>query len=316
MKKLLTALLFTFAFCAQATAATCFWVGGTGNWDSVNVVSWSSGTGGAGSTCAATGGIPKNAGDIATFDAASGGGTVTVCGALSSTCPTSSGTVSLATITTGAFTGTLDFSAINPNVNLTTALILSGTGTRTINLGSGTISLSAVSGTILDITTTTNLTLTGGVVDLTATTTRQTTTAVVGTPVTLGSLTIRGNSNASITMSGAGTITTMTLVAPVYLLVGSTSPTYTNFVQSGSPSITALTTVLGSSFGNLGAGRNLNVSSGTPSLSYAVIGNVTCTGGATFAFTNSLDMGSNTTCNISPPTIGAGGGGGFIIGGG
>lgn len=66
-------------------------------------------------------------------------------------------------ITCGAFTGTLDFSANNNSVTLSASggMSGSGTGTRTINLGNGTWTLSnnsGAGGTIWDFSTTTGLT--------------------------------------------------------------------------------------------------------------------------------------------------------------
>src|SRR5258708_7077326 len=117
-----------------AEAATCFWVGGTGTWDnSTDAAFWKSSTGG-GTACAATGGVPKNAGDVATFDGASGGGTVTV-----------NVNISIGSIVCGAFTGTWNNSAHNNSITLSanTAFNCSGTGTRTINLGSATYTMTS-----------------------------------------------------------------------------------------------------------------------------------------------------------------------------
>lgn len=153
MKKLLLALFF-LAFATCADAASCFWVGGTNTWSTANGVNWSSSSGGAGSTCAATGGVPKQAADTATFDALSGGGTVTVDSTMNGT--------TLTTITGGAHTGTLDFSVNNPSMTLgangTTAINYSGAGTRTLKLGSGTFTCKSSSNVCLNVTTNTGLT--------------------------------------------------------------------------------------------------------------------------------------------------------------
>src|SRR6267154_670068 len=71
-------------------------------------------------------------------------------------------TISVQSITCGAFTGTLDFSANNNNVTLSAAAAFngSGTGTRTINLGNGTWTISTASAAVTPwtIATTTGLT--------------------------------------------------------------------------------------------------------------------------------------------------------------
>lgn len=111
--------------------ASRFWVLGTGTWDASDTSHWASVSNGApGAT------VPGSA-DSVTMDAASGGGTVTV--------NTNIGIVSL---TTGAFTGTLDFSANNNTVALTGAFSNTGTGTRTVNCGGGQWTLSNNAATV------------------------------------------------------------------------------------------------------------------------------------------------------------------------
>jgi hypothetical protein len=73
--------------------ANRFWVGGTGTWDAANTTNWSATSGGAGGASVPT------AVDYATFNANSGGGTVT----LGFDAPTQG-------LDIRAFTGTLDFS--------------------------------------------------------------------------------------------------------------------------------------------------------------------------------------------------------------
>lgn len=101
--------------------ASRFWVGGTGTWDASDTTHWASSTGGAGGQS-----VPV-AGDTVTFDGSSGGGTATV-----------NTNVSITTLTMSAFTGTLDFSANNNTVALSSSFVNTGTvATRTINMGSG-----------------------------------------------------------------------------------------------------------------------------------------------------------------------------------
>lgn len=140
--------------------ANRFWVGGTGNWDSTNTANWSATSGGAGGAT-----VPGSA-DTPQFDANSGTGTVTftnggvTTGAI--TFNTSGLTLSLgaALATSGNFTLTTGTLTTN-NFNFTaTALNSSGSTTRTINLGSSTVALSAASPVVF--TTSTNLTLNAG----------------------------------------------------------------------------------------------------------------------------------------------------------
>lgn len=166
--------------------ASRFWVGGTGTWNNATTTHWSATTGGAGGAS-----VPGSI-DTANFDANSGGGTVTP-----------NYNMSLANLNIGAFTGTLDFSANNPSPTISGSFNISGTGVRTLNLGSGTytISTSFVAGT------TTNLTFSAG----------SSTLLLNGANVSIGGALTYNN----ITVTGGGTFA-----------IGN-SPTCNNFTYTG-----------------------------------------------------------------------------------
>ena len=126
--------------------AARFWVGGTATWDAVTTTNWSATSGGAG------GASVPGAADTVTFDALSGGGVVTVGAAYNP---------SVTSITMGAFTGTLDFATNSSNPTMAT-FNCSGTGTRTLNMGSGTWTLTGNNATIWTTSTSTGLTLNPG----------------------------------------------------------------------------------------------------------------------------------------------------------
>ena len=127
--------------------ANRYWVGGTGSWSAVNLLNWSTSSGGAGGATVPT------AADIAIFDANSGGGTVTL-----------AANTTVLTFVPSAFTGTINFNSNivsvagnattvysggtavtmtgTPRVNLTYA---GGTGTRTITAGIAVTEANAVS---------------------------------------------------------------------------------------------------------------------------------------------------------------------------
>jgi hypothetical protein len=131
---------------AACSGGTCFWIGGTGTLNgSSDSAHWATSSGGTTCSCE-----PATT-DNWTFDGSSGGGTVTM----------SAGPFTLGTLTMGAFTGTLTAATNNPSLTMT-ALSITGTGTRTLSMGSGTWTLNGTSGTPLDCTTTSNLTLTPG----------------------------------------------------------------------------------------------------------------------------------------------------------
>jgi len=153
----LTALALAFVSLPSAANATtcsggtpannCYWIGGTGTWDNSSTTHWSFTSGGTTCTC-----LPSATTDKATFDASSGGGTVTADSTLNNS--------TFQSITMGAFTGTLDFATSNPNITLTNEFSGTGTGTRTLNLGNGTWTLSGsvATGVNWDFSVVTNLT--------------------------------------------------------------------------------------------------------------------------------------------------------------
>src|SRR5262249_37995777 len=141
-----TLILFTID---PAFSASKFWVGGTGTWDAVTTTHWATSSGGAGGTS-----VPSSA-DTVTFDGNSGGGTVTL---------NFGGTITIQSLTLGAFTGTFDNSVNNNNITVTaTGNAFSGTGTatRTIKLGTATYTLTATGNVAWNFSNATGLTYTG-----------------------------------------------------------------------------------------------------------------------------------------------------------
>lgn len=122
--------------------ASRFWVGGTATWDAVTTTNWAATSGGAG------GQTVPGAADTVTFDASSGGGTVTVGAAYNP---------SITSITMGAFTGTLDFS-VNNNSPTMTIFNCNGSGVRTLKDGTGTWNITGNAAGIIRFDTVTNLT--------------------------------------------------------------------------------------------------------------------------------------------------------------
>jgi hypothetical protein len=102
--------------------ASRFWVLGTGTWDTTtSTAHWAATSNGA------PGQSVPGSGDTVTFDANSGGGTVT---------PDYNMTVT--SITMSAFTGTLDFSANNVSPTISGNFNNSGSGVRNLKMGNGT----------------------------------------------------------------------------------------------------------------------------------------------------------------------------------
>lgn len=134
--------------------ASRFWVGSTGSWDGVDTTHWSATSGGAGGASA------PGASDDVTFDANSGGGTVTV-----------TATQSVNSWTSGAHTGTINGNG--QTITVAGLMSITGTATRSVNLTNcaitcGTWTASTTSGLTLTATGSTitqnglNTTFTGG----------------------------------------------------------------------------------------------------------------------------------------------------------
>lgn len=299
-RNLVLAIALLVVGLVPASAATCFWVGGTGTWDnSTDAAHWSSSTGGSGSTCAATGGVPKNAGDVATFDGASGGGTVTT-----NTSP------SIASIVMGAFTGTLDFSVNNNSATLTTTFNVSGTGTRALKLGSGTFTLTGTNVNNWDATTTTGLTLTAGTSTILITTPGNGNgqSFVGGSGQTYATVSIGSRTNLSIvSFTTSSTLGTLLVAAPSRVSFnGGVTTTVTNAISWAGTSTNQISVENGGS----SVPATLAVAVGS-SITWAAIRGITFTG-TTVPATNSFDLQGNTGVTITAPS---GGGGGRIIGG-
>lgn len=296
---MLRKFLLALALCLlplTANAATCNWTGGGANWDNSNTASWSCGH------------VPV-AGDTVVFDGSSGGGTVVVCGTSSANCPNGAGVVTITSLTTSAFTGTLDFATRNPDITLTStaAFVDAGTGTHTINMGDGTWTLSGNNGILWNVSGA-GLTLVANssTIAFTGTTTSNSRTFNTGGK-TYNTVTFSNNGYGVFMGSGGGTITTLTINVP-------------NQVGfQGSLTITNALNVTGTSanlvYMNCSNGVTVTLTA-TANMQWVVLGHMVV-GTSALNATNSFDLGGNTLNggSITGPSFGSGGGG-FIIGGG
>jgi hypothetical protein len=144
--------------------ATRYWVGGNGTWNSTNTTNWSTTSGGAGGASAPV------AADTVIFDANSGTGTCTTEATATATTATLNSAnlvLSLGTNLTlsGAFTltsGVLSLTGNSGNWNLTClSFASSGVGTRSIDFGTGTITLTGNNATIWNTSTSSGFTYIG-----------------------------------------------------------------------------------------------------------------------------------------------------------
>ncbi len=279
------------------TFANLYTSGGAvnGKWDATNTNNWVTTSGGTnyGQT------VPGTS-DAVTLDGSSGGGTVTVNGP-------NSGAVTVQSITCGAFTGTLDFSANNNNVTLTavTGLSTSGTGTRTLNLGNGTWTFTGVGTSIINIATKTNLTLNTNSATFVFTATTASVRAIsLAATQNLPAISISANSSGgSFTLPSSITYASLAVAPPNYVI----------FV-TGTTTITAAMNINGTSLiSPVGFGTDTPGATGTISsanngtFTYSTFRDLTFAGGGTFSASNSADLGHNSGITITPPATGGGG---------
>ncbi len=270
--------------------ASRFWVGGTGTWDSSTTTHWAATTGGAGGQS-----VPGSADDV-TFDGSSGGGTITV-----------NTTVTVLTLTCGAFTGTLDFSANNNNVTLSgsTGFNGSGTGTRTINLGNGTWTLSTntASTIVWTLATTTGLTFNANssIIQLTGNTSGGTQRQFQGGSKTYSTLVIGAQTSGGTTaITGGNTFATLTVTGQNFVTINNTLTVTTLNLNGTSSGEVALQSAGLSQ-------QTLSVASNPPTMTWVAFRGIGATGGASFVASNSFDLGANSGITITAPSASGGG---------
>lgn len=301
MKKLFGLALLALAFLApqSALAFNCFWVGGTGPWNSTSITNWAPTSGGAATGCQTTNAAPA-AGDAITFNGSSGGGVVTPDGTINN--------INFLSLTAGAFTGTLAFNTNNPNMTFTSFVSFTGSGTRTIDMGSGTWTIAAsAGGTIFDNSTQTGCTSCVYSNATIAFTGAASTRTFAGGGVSYGPFTVANNSSKNpVIITGANTFASVTVGSGTTLVVPQTATT----------TITGALTITGTSSAQSGlasstAGGNVaTVSVGAAStITWAGILAITRSGSGTLDATNSLDMGRNSSFTSLTVPSGSGGGG-------
>lgn len=283
--------LFLFiALCTSAGAANRFAVCTTTcTWDNSSTAMWSTSSGGA------AGASAPGVADTAVLDASTcvGGTTCAI---------TVNANLTVASITMGACTASttgcvLDFSVNNNNVSIV-SFIISGTGTRTLRLGSGTFTFTTNASYAVDMSTTTNLTFSAGTSKVVINTTNSSDITVVtfhgGPSTTWYDVTVNSNANyGQLLWLGTSSYHNVTIHGPNWI----------SYVGAGIHAINTLT-VTGtiSGLANIYYAQWQIVNNG--GMTYTWLRGAECTGGGPFAFTNSLNGGSDPLCNITPPTVG------------
>ena len=272
--------------------AARFWVGGTGTWDAADTTHWAATSNGAGGSS-----VPGASDDV-TFDGSSGGGTVTV-----------NATIGIISLTLSAFTGTLDFATNDNNVTISGNFTNTGSGTRTLNMGDGTWSLTG--GTcVFNQNGATNLTFNanGSTIAFSGTATSGN-RRFLGGNRTYNIVTVNSSTNYAFSITGTNTFGTLTISAPNRVF----------FPAAATTTITTLTNITATSsapvafIGDNTTGAGATISSANNwTAEWAAFTYMTFSGGGTFAATNSLNLGNNSGITITAPS---GGGVTGVIGG-
>lgn len=276
--------------------ASRFWFNGTGTWDSSTTAHWGSATNGSGAPASAPGSA-----DTVTIDAASGAGTVT---------PDFSGFASsigvFQTLTCGAMGMTLAFNTNNHSMTLSssTAFNWSGSGTRSISLGSGVFKFTNNTTTTLwNMTTTTGQTWDAGTstIRYSPSATGATEATFTGGALAYNNLTVDANT-AGLVIGGANTFATVTIAgAAVLIIPNSATQTVTGVSISGGAASAAC--IMSNS---ATTAATISKTSGSVAIDGAGIRGITFSGGASFAATNSFDLGLNSGITITAPSASSG----------
>lgn len=311
--KFILSLLFLIFFVIPVNATSKFLVLCTTacTWDNTNDTIWSTSSGGANNTT-----HPTSA-DTVTLDANScvGGLTCTITVNANITLAATVPALTMGACTASTAGCVLDFSANNNTISLG-GFSSSGTGTRTLNMGSNTWTFTGVSGTLWNTATTTNFTFNSNtstiLLSAVATSTRSLGFhATGGNMGSLNNLTVTNASwspydidltanFASPTFAGNVTLTNVGGFKLTASLTCTISGTFTYTNSSTNQGLLYATGASTMSFAN------------APSLAWLLIRNITKAGAAgNPTATNSFDGGGNTNITITGPS----GGGGRIIGG-
>lgn len=236
--------------------------------------------------------------DTVTFDGNSGGGTCTL---------NFGGTITIASLTIGAFTGTWDNSVNNNNITVSggsTAFSLSGSATRTIKLGSATYTMTSSTAN-WSFSNPSNATFTGS-------------SATITYNGGAGAKTFNGGDKSYGTLnigaaSGSGGVFSFT-GSNTFSNVNVTAPNLIEFQNGQTQTISNSVAWTGSSGSEIALMTNGNTVTSAiafaagSTMQWSAFRCLTCTGSP--VATNSFDLGGNSGVSITAPS--GGGGGGFV----
>lgn len=301
MKKYLLALLLSLLSLSGAAAANRFAVCTTAcTWDGSSTAMWSASSGGA------TGASVPVLADTVTLDAATCVGGTTC--AITVNTNFSINTLTMNNCTASAAGCILDFSANNNSPTIGAGGVNgSGTGTRTLNMGSGTWTVT--NGGSWFFSTITGLTFNAGGSTLVLQQAALTTSIVFG-QLTFNTVSVVGISSGQTLLSSSGnqTIATLNYTVPGSLSIANGAVlTLTNGLSISGGSLSNMFELKGGGI----SGSTAITSTNNSTVSFAVVHDIVFNGGGTLTANNSVSLGHTTGVTVNVP---AGSSGGRCIG--
>lgn len=284
-KLLLLALIVVgLSWGSPAFAAARFWVGGTGTWDSSTTTHWASVTNGSGGAS-----VPV-AGDTVTFDANSGGGTVTA-----------NYNFTVTSIAMGAFTGTLDLTGLTVSMATFDA---NGAGVRTLTITNAIINLTGTGTVWNNVATSETLNASGSTINITDASSTQKTFTGANAPLVYGAINFSGAGTGAYTFSGTATYTNVSISNSGG---GNTFTMSTNAKVLGSLDLTGFA-------GTFTGSGTFSITTGNLTIGIALT-SWTHTGTITFSATSGIQTITPNGKSISSPLILSGVGGTILLAG-
>lgn len=202
----------------------------------------------------------------------------------------------------GSHTLSLTDGTLNANgFNVSTRVFSSNSGrTRGVIMGSGTWTMTQTSGTGWDLSGPSTMSVNAGTSTLVLASTSSSSTTFEGQGKTYNNVTIAGSGSGVVTINGSNTISTLTINAPKTVAFSSgTTQTIGTLVATGSSG-----NVITLRSSTTSSAATLSKPSGTVSLDYVSLRDLTATGGAAwFAGANSTDVGNNTGWTFTAPPL-------------
>jgi hypothetical protein len=197
--------------------------------------------------------------------------------------------------------GNVDFAGFNVSAGI---YDLSGTNSRTVTCGTGTLTTTGVSGAVWNVTNSANLTLTcnTGAINVSGTPTAYRTVSFGGKTYNNFTITSPSGNAYPVRNTQASTSSTFANLTFTNLRAFQVSGTSSTFVVSGTFSWTGLSSTAVGFMTNDTANPGYTFTpAGANSISWVCVAGMTENGAGSLAVTDGLDCGNNTNVSFTPP---------------